>query len=236
MTYVSLKGISYVYAGAKQDVLSDFTLTLAKGETVGLLGGSGSGKSTLLRLIAGLENPKSGEIVINGAVMAGGGTFVQPERRGVGMVFQDYALFPHMTVARNIAFGLRALPRAERAARTEEMLELIQLQGYGGRYPHELSGGQQQRVAFARALAPRPQLLLMDEPFSNLDAALKEDIRLDLKKLLKKSGITSILVTHDLADAEAICDRIVSMPEKERALTFDRIRGAGAVAAAEPSK
>ncbi|GBG06755.1 ABC transporter [Paenibacillus agaridevorans] len=213
MTYVSLKEIAYAYAGAGSDVLSEFSLTLARGETVGLLGGSGSGKSTLLRLIAGLENPKSGEITIDGIVMAGGGRFVQPEHRGVGMVFQDYALFPHMTVARNIAFGLRGLSRSEQAARTENMLELIQLQGFGGRYPHELSGGQQQRVAFARALAPQPKLLLMDEPFSNLDAALKGEIRLELKELLKKSGMTSILVTHDLADAEAICDRIVNMPE-----------------------
>ncbi|QNK59734.1 ABC transporter ATP-binding protein [Paenibacillus sp. PAMC21692] len=213
MTYVSLKEIAYAYAGAGSDVLSEFSLTLARGETVGLLGGSGSGKSTLLRLIAGLENPKSGEITIEGIVMAGGGRFVQPEHRCVGMVFQDYALFPHMTVARNIAFGLRGLSRSEQAARTENMLELIQLQGFGGRYPHELSGGQQQRVAFARALAPQPKLLLMDEPFSNLDAALKGEIRLELKELLKKSGMTSILVTHDLADAEAICDRIVNMPE-----------------------
>ncbi|MHA6485406.1 ABC transporter ATP-binding protein [Paenibacillus sp. strain BS8-2] len=215
MTYVMMNNLSYTYEGGGQraDVLSGFTLAINKGETVGLLGRSGSGKSTLLRLIAGLENPYDGEIVINGVVMVGGGCFVQPERRGVGMVFQDYALFPHMTVASNIAFGLRGLSRTERGARVDEMLELIQLSGYGARYPHELSGGQQQRVAFARALSPKPQLLLMDEPFSNLDADLKSDIRLELHQLLRTSGMTSILVTHDTEDAETICDRIVRMPE-----------------------
>jgi iron(III) transport system ATP-binding protein len=220
MTYAAIRNISYSYSekGGRRDVIKGLSLELAEGETVGLLGGSGSGKSTLLRLIAGLENPREGEIVINGVVMAGGGRFVQPERRGVGMVFQDYALFPHMTVAQNIAFGLRALSRAESVARTSDMLELVQLQGFGGRYPHELSGGQQQRIAFARALAPEPKLLLLDEPFSNLDAELKGEIRLELKGLLRQSGMTSILVTHDKEDAAAICDRIVRMPELASAL------------------
>lgn len=213
MTFASLHNVAYAYTGSRHDVIHGFTLDISEGETVGLLGGSGSGKSTLLRLIAGLENPSEGEIVINGVVMAGGGRFVQPERRGVGMVFQDYALFPHMTVEQNIWFGLRGISRVKRAARTEEMLELIQLQGFGVRYPHELSGGQQQRVAFARALAPEPLLLLMDEPFSNLDAELKGGIRAELKQLLKAAGMTSILVTHDVEDAKEICDRIVRMPE-----------------------
>ncbi|MEK3881947.1 ABC transporter ATP-binding protein [Paenibacillus sp. PL2-23] len=213
MSYVHVNQVSYAYPGSRQEVLSRFSLSLEQGETIGLLGGSGSGKSTLLRLIAGFENPKSGEIAINGRTMAGGYQFVQPERRNVGMVFQDYALFPHMTVAQNISFGLHGKSRHERASRVTEMLELVKLAGYGNRYPHELSGGQQQRVAFARALAPKPQLLLMDEPFSNLDAELKGSIRLELRALLLSAGMTSILVTHDIEDAEVVCDRIVCMPE-----------------------
>ncbi|MFD0590175.1 ABC transporter ATP-binding protein [Paenibacillus sp. GCM10027627] len=211
MTHVRLQQVAYSYPRAKEKLISGFSLELTVGETVGLLGPSGSGKSTLLRLIAGLENPLSGEISIGGVVMAGAGSFVQPEKRGVGMVFQDYALFPHMTVARNIAFGLHGLDRASRGKRVKEMLELVQLQQYGDRYPHELSGGQQQRVAFARALAPKPKLLLMDEPFSNLDAALRSGIRTELRALLRQAGMTSILVTHDKEDADAICDRIILM-------------------------
>ncbi|REK75702.1 ABC transporter ATP-binding protein [Paenibacillus paeoniae] len=212
MSFVTIKGLSYAYPGTTSNVLSNFSLEMEQGEVVGLLGQSGSGKSTLLRLIAGLEMPKQGEIIIQGAVMVNPHSFVQPERRGVGMVFQDYALFPHMTVSQNIAFGLRGLGRGQRKDRVADMLELVKLADYGRRYPHELSGGQQQRVAFARALAPSPKLLLMDEPFSNLDADLKSRIREELKELLHLSGITSILVTHDHEDAAALCDRIIRMP------------------------
>jgi len=212
MTFVQLQNITYAYPGSKADVIHGFSLELNKGEVIGLLGPSGSGKSTLLRLIAGLETPRSGSIIINGDTMVDPNSFVQPERRGVGMVFQDYALFPHMTVAQNIGFGLHGMSRGDRRARIIEMLELVKLPDYGKRYPHELSGGQQQRVAFARALAPSPYLLLMDEPFSNLDADLRGSIREDLRDLLRQAGITSILVTHDREDADAICDSIIGMP------------------------
>lgn len=211
MTFFEVKNLTFGYASGNGSVIRDFSLQMEQGEVVGLLGNSGCGKSTLLRLIAGLESPKSGRIQIDGKVLVDQGQFVEPEQRGVGMIFQDYALFPHLTVEQNILFGLHRLSKAERLVRLKEMLALVQLEGYGKRYPHELSGGQQQRVAFARALAPRPAILLMDEPFSNLDAELKTKIRDDLKRMLRAAKMTSILVTHDKADAETICDRIIRM-------------------------
>ena len=138
--------------------------------------------------------------------VVGEGVFIHPEERGVGMVFQDYALFPHMTVKDNILFGLSRMPRKDRKQRLDEMLELVQMENFEKRYPHELSGGQQQRIALARALAPKPNVLLMDEPFSNLDADLKESIREELGVILKKANMTCIMVTHDRNDVEAICD------------------------------
>ncbi|QDS35982.1 ABC transporter ATP-binding protein [Brevibacillus brevis] len=211
MTFFEVKNLTFGYASGNGSVIRDFSLQMEQGEVVGLLGNSGCGKSTLLRLIAGLESPKSGRIQIDGKVLVDQGQFVEPEQRGIGMIFQDYALFPHLTVEQNILFGLHRLSKAERLVRLQEMLALVQLEGYGKRYPHELSGGQQQRVAFARALAPRPAILLMDEPFSNLDAELKMKIRDDLKRMLRAAKMTSILVTHDKADAETICDRIIRM-------------------------
>ncbi|UIO43458.1 ABC transporter ATP-binding protein [Brevibacillus brevis] len=211
MTFFEVKNLTFDYASGNGSVIRDFSLQMEQGEVVGLLGNSGCGKSTLLRLIAGLESPKSGRIQIDGKVLVDQGQFVEPEQRGIGMIFQDYALFPHLTVEQNILFGLHRLSKAERIVRLKEMLALVQLEGYGKRYPHELSGGQQQRVAFARALAPRPAILLMDEPFSNLDAELKTKIRDDLKQMLRAAKMTSILVTHDKADAETICDRIIRM-------------------------
>ncbi|AWX54497.1 ABC transporter ATP-binding protein [Brevibacillus brevis] len=211
MTFFEVKNLTFGYASGNGSVIRDFSLQMEQGEVVGLLGNSGCGKSTLLRLIAGLESPKSGRIQIDGKVLVDQGQFVEPEQRGIGMIFQDYALFPHLTVEQNILFGLHRLSKAERLIRLKEMLALVQLEGYGKRYPHELSGGQQQRVAFARALAPRPAILLMDEPFSNLDAELKTKIRDDLKRMLRAAKMTSILVTHDKADAETICDRIIRM-------------------------
>ncbi|GAB1532546.1 MULTISPECIES: ABC transporter ATP-binding protein [Brevibacillus] len=211
MTFFEVKNLTFGYASGIGSVIRDFSLQMEQGEVVGLLGNSGCGKSTLLRLIAGLESPKSGRIQIDGKVLVDQGEFVEPEQRGIGMIFQDYALFPHLTVEQNILFGLHRLSKAERIVRLKEMLVLVQLEGYGKRYPHELSGGQQQRVAFARALAPRPAILLMDEPFSNLDAELKTKIRDDLKQMLRAAKMTSILVTHDKADAETICDRIIRM-------------------------
>lgn len=218
MTFFEISNLTFQYDKGNEHVLSGFSMQLEQGEVVGVLGQSGCGKSTLLRLIAGLESPHSGRISIGGTAMVDSNVFVSPESRGVGMVFQDYALFPHLTVENNILFGLHRLAKKERAARLYEMLGLVQLREYAKRYPHELSGGQQQRVAFARALAPRPSILLMDEPFSNLDADLKGKIRDELKQLLRAANITSILVTHDKEDADAICDRIVLL-ERRSAVT-----------------
>jgi len=209
MTYFQMEEISFGYGTGSRNVIQEFTMRMEQGEIVGILGQSGCGKSTLLRLIAGLEEPRAGRIVIDGRILVDQRQFVEPERRGVGMIFQDYALFPHLTVEQNILFGLHGLSKKERGLRLKEMLELVQMQEYSKRYPHELSGGQQQRVAFARALAPRPAILLMDEPFSNLDAELKNKIREELKQLLRAANITSILVTHDKEDAQTICDRII---------------------------
>ncbi|WP_126425218.1 ABC transporter ATP-binding protein [Brevibacillus marinus] len=209
MSYVEIRDLCFVYFSAKTAVFDNLTFSLSKGEIVGILGESGSGKSTLLRLIAGLETPSAGKIRIADRIVVDEQTFVAPEQRGVGMVFQDYALFPHLTVAQNIAFGLHRLSRAARKARVREMIELVKLAGLEERYPHELSGGQQQRVAVARALAPKPDILLMDEPFSNLDAALKSEIREELRLILKTAGITCLFVSHDQADIEAICDRSI---------------------------
>ncbi|WP_141505020.1 ABC transporter ATP-binding protein [Paenibacillus luteus] len=211
MTFFELTDVSFGYAKRNASVLKQFSMSVEKGEVVGLLGQSGCGKSTLLRIIAGLELPDSGRITINGRTLVDQQHFIEPEQRGVGMVFQDYALFPHLTVGQNILFGLHQLSKKNRLLRLEEMLEFIQLQHLVKRYPHELSGGQQQRVAFARALAPSPELLLMDEPFSSLDAHLKQDIREELKQLLRAANMTCLLVTHDQEDAAVICDRIVQM-------------------------
>ncbi|MED1725514.1 ABC transporter ATP-binding protein [Brevibacillus parabrevis] len=211
MSFFQLENVTFGYDTGSGPVVRDFSLRMEQGEIVGILGSSGCGKSTLLRLIAGLEAPAGGRILIAGKVLVDPQQFVEPEHRGVGMIFQDYALFPHLTVEQNILFGLHRLTKREREQRLGEMLSLVQMEGYGKRYPHELSGGQQQRVAFARALAPRPAILLMDEPFSNLDADLKKKIREDLKQLLRHAHITTILVTHDKEDAETICDRIIRL-------------------------
>lgn len=173
-----------------------------------LLGPSGCGKTTLLRAIAGFEPLVSGEIRIDGIMVSAAETLAPPERRQIGVVFQDYALFPHLTVAKNIAFGLRRLSRAEERARVTEVLGLIGLEGAEERFPHQLSGGQQQRVALARAIAPRPSLLLIDEPFSNLDAELREHLAHELRRILKESGMTAVLVTHDQQEAFVMADEI----------------------------
>ncbi len=208
---VRLENLTFRYARKQQPVLEQFSLQMARGEIVGLIGASGSGKSTLLRLIAGLEMPENGRIILNGKVMTDERIHVEPEDRGVGMVFQNYALFPHLTAAENIRFGLHRVPRSERQKRLREMLELIQMPQYADRYPHQLSGGQQQRIALARALAPRPVVLLMDEPFSNLDADLKVTIREELHEILRTESTTCLFVSHDRADTEVICDRVVDV-------------------------
>ncbi|WP_156291927.1 ABC transporter ATP-binding protein [Oceanobacillus salinisoli] len=218
MNIVDIQELSFSFSRNDEPIIDRFSLSIKKGEVVGILGPSGSGKSTLLRLIAGLEMPSSGSITIAGRRVVDDRMFIQPEDRGVGMVFQDYALFPHMTVKDNIMFGLSGLPRDKRKSDLEEMLELVQMQDYKKRYPHELSGGQQQRVALARALAPRPNVLLMDEPFSNLDTDLKDEIRHDLREILQKADMTSILVTHDQKDVAAICTKQMMVPVTSRSM------------------
>jgi iron(III) transport system ATP-binding protein len=193
---------------AGKAVLAGLSLTLERGEIGCLVGSSGCGKTTLLRAIAGFLPVAAGTITIDGTVVSGPRHSAAPERRGVGLVFQDYALFPHLTVADNVAFGLRALAGAARTGRVAEMLALVNLAAEGLRFPHELSGGQQQRVALARALAPRPALLLMDEPFSSLDVDLRQRLGQDVRRILKASGTTAILVTHDQQEAFAIADRV----------------------------
>ncbi len=196
--------------GAKP-VLSDVSFMLSHGQIGCLLGPSGCGKTTALRLIAGFEKLSAGEIHIDAeivAAVAASSRNVAPELRRVGLVFQDYALFPHLTVEQNIAFGIKALPAADRRVRIAEMLELVGLAHEAAAYPHQLSGGQQQRVALARAMAPRPRLLLLDEPFSNLDVELREKLSLEVRDILKQEAITALLVTHDQHEAFAMADVI----------------------------
>lgn len=195
-----------VHGYTRHAVVNGLTFALPAGTIGCLLGASGCGKTTALRLIAGFERPRAGAIRIADQMMAGEGLFVPPERRQIGMVFQDYALFPHLTVWQNIAFGLTGQNRETKRQRARELLERVGLTGHGEKYPHELSGGQQQRVALARALAPNPRLLLLDEPFSNLDVELRERLSLEVRDILKAAGATAILVTHDQHEAFAMAD------------------------------
>ncbi len=187
-------------------ILSDISFELQKGQIACLLGASGCGKTTLLRCIAGFETPNTGRIVLDNQALFDGKQAMPAHRRHIGMVFQDYALFPHLTVADNIAFGLSALDKSAQAARVDEMLSLIDMQSYKNSYPHELSGGQQQRVALVRALAPRPSLILLDEPFSNLDVELRTSLSKEVRRLLNSQNVSAILVTHDQAEAFAMAD------------------------------
>lgn len=190
-----------------------FSLTLDQGETLALLGPSGCGKTTTLRLIAGFEVPDSGEVRIGDTVVSAPGRWLPPERRGVGVVFQDYALFPHLDVWQNVAFGLHRLSKEKRGQRVQEILALVDLVKVADRYPHELSGGQQQRVALARALAPMPLVVLLDEPFSNLHADLRAQMRHEVKRILRASGSTAIIVTHDQEEALTLGDRVAVLQE-----------------------
>jgi len=191
-----------------QRVVEDLSFHVNEGEIVSLLGPSGCGKTTVLRAIAGFEPVLAGEILIRAETVSRPSRTVPPEARSIGMVFQDYALFPHLTVADNIGFGLRGRNSATRAEAVRDMLAATGLDGMEMRYPHELSGGQQQRVALARALAPRPALLLLDEPFSNLDVELRERLSLEVRDILKREGITGVLVTHDQHEAFAVSDKV----------------------------
>ena len=188
--------------------VDDATIAVSPGEILALLGPSGCGKTTFLRLVAGFERGDAGRIDLAGKTVAGDGLFVLPERRRVGFVFQDYALFPHLTVAENVGFGVDRREREGRVART---LALVGLEGLGDRYPNELSGGQQQRVALARALAPEPAIVLLDEPFSNLDADLRERVRSEVRAILRMAGASTVFVTHDQEEAFDIADRIAVM-------------------------
>ena len=191
-------------------VVDDVALRVAAGQVTCLLGPSGCGKSTTLRIIAGVERADAGEVRIDGQPMAGPGLHLPPERRGVGMMFQDFALFPHLNVAANVAFGLTG-DRAAKARRVGELLERVNLSGFGTKHPHELSGGEQQRVALARALAPRPKVMLMDEPFSGLDNRLRDGIRDTTLEILKEEGTAVVLVTHEPDEAMRMADEIALM-------------------------
>ena len=206
--------------GGTRVVVDALSLALEAGEIGCLLGASGCGKTTVLRAVAGFEPVLEGSIEVQGQRVAAAGLSLPPEKRSVGMMFQDYALFPHMDVAANVAFGLRGRSRAAQRERVGEMLALVGLAERGGSYPHELSGGQQQRVALARALAPGPALLLLDEPFSNLDTETRQQLAAELRGLLKASGATVLMVTHDQSEAFAMADRIGVM-DQGRILQWD---------------
>jgi iron(III) transport system ATP-binding protein len=209
---LGLEGVGHSYDGVTE-VVSGFSLGVGAGEIVCLLGPSGCGKSTVLRLAAGLETLQRGRIKLRGEMVAEGesGMSEPPERRNVGLVFQDFALFPHLSVARNVGFGLSSLAEDQRSRRALEALTQVGMAAYSGSYPHALSGGQQQRVALARALAPQPSVMLLDEPFSGLDARLREQIRDDTLRVLKRSGAATLLVTHDPEEAMFMADRIYLM-------------------------
>jgi iron(III) transport system ATP-binding protein len=210
---LDLRNIHHAYG--PHIVVKNLSLALQKGQIGCLLGPSGCGKTTVLRCIAGFERISGGEIMLKGAAVSRANLFLPPEQRHIGMVFQDYALFPHLTVAGNIGFGLQRLSKNEREARISEMLDTVGMIEASRKYPHELSGGQQQRVALARALAPRPALLLLDEPFSNLDVSLRERLSLEVRDILKSQNATAILVTHDQDEAFAMADEIGVMHHGE---------------------
>ena len=211
--FLEISQLDVKYPGRSAPSVHDVTLGLPSGGIGVLIGPSGCGKTTLLRAVAGLEPVSAGRILVGQRVVSEPGHTEAAEHRRIGMVFQDYALFPHMDVARNVAFGLQRLSRSEREARVAEVLTLVGLEGSGSRYPHELSGGQQQRVALARALAPRPDLLLLDEPFSNLDVELRERLAHEVRNILKAANTTALLVTHDQLEAFAMGDVIGVMHE-----------------------
>ena len=200
--------VGYALGRQVQEVVHGLSFSLARGEIGCLLGPSGCGKTTVLRAIAGFENLLAGRILVDGAELSSERHTAAPEIRHVGVVFQDYALFPHLSVADNVGFGLHRLPAAERRERVQQLLQMTGLSSQSKKFPHELSGGQQQRVALARALAPRPRLLLLDEPFSNLDIDLRERLAGEVRDILKELGTTAVLVTHDQHEAFAIADSV----------------------------
>lgn len=212
-TVLSLQSIGKAIAG--NQILKNLSLDVQEHEFVAILGSSGSGKTTLLRLISGFDSPDGGEIQIGGQPVFAKGLNVSAEERRVGYVPQDAALFPHLSVAKNIEFGLNKLPAAQRTQRVTELLKLVDLVGYEERMPHQLSGGQRHRVALARALAPKPQLILLDEPFSSLDAELRVRLREDVRNVISKTGTTAILVTHDQEEALSMASRVAVLRDGE---------------------
>jgi iron(III) transport system ATP-binding protein len=210
MALVHLEHVTKRFGADRPPATDGLSFTVESGRILALLGPSGCGKTTTLRLIAGFETPDQGRIAIAGQTVADAdrGIHVEPEARGVGVVFQDYALFPHLSIAQNVGFGLERTSRSERRARVAQVLDLVGLTDFAERYPHELSGGQQQRVAVARALAPAPTLILLDEPFSNLDADLRAQMRDEVEKILRATGTTAIFVTHDQEEAFTIADQV----------------------------
>ena len=208
---LEVKNISKTFAGNQVAAVHSVSFRVKAGELLSLVGESGSGKTTLLRMIAGLEIPDCGRIVTHRGCLYSDKDWVAPEQRRIGMVFQGGALFPHMTVAQNLRYALGKLPKDEQRQRVAEYLQLVQLAAKASRYPHELSGGERQRVALARALAARPDMILLDEPYSNLDVALTADLRQQVREVLRQKRITGVLVTHDPADARHFADRIAIM-------------------------
>lgn len=202
---LQLKKLTKTFSTGKVKALNEISFSLSKGKILAVVGESGSGKTTLIRIITGLETQNNGSVVFKNNILSSNTIFIEPEKRNIGMVFQEYALFPHFTVFDNIAFGISK----NKKERVTEVLDLVALKGFEKRFPHELSGGQQQRVALARALAPKPELLILDEPFSNLDVILRQQLRSDIKEILKKTNTTAIFVTHDIKDALKISDEIL---------------------------
>jgi iron(III) transport system ATP-binding protein len=207
--FLTIRDLHFAHDG--HAVLRGVELDLERSETLVIVGPSGCGKTTLLRCIAGLERPSRGSITLDGAVLCDGSRSVAAEDRSIGFVFQGSALFPHLTVRRNVDFGLHRLPRAERNERVDRELAMVGLEGLGHRYPHQLSGGQQQRVAIARSLVLRPRLMLMDEPFSDLDPLARATVRKEVMRILEEHGTPAIIVTHDREDAFHVADHIAEM-------------------------
>lgn len=210
---LEIEHVSKSFTSKSAPAVSDVSLQLEKGRVLGLLGESGCGKTTLLRIIAGFEIPESGTVTVDGRVVVSEKTIVAPGDRHIGMIFQDFALFPHLSVMDNILFGVREKDKLKRAAIAKQMLDLTDLNGLENRRPGEISGGQQQRLALARCMATSPQLLLLDEPFSNLDVTLRQQVRQQVSELLKVTGTSAVMVTHDIDDAVSLCDEIAVMKD-----------------------
>jgi iron(III) transport system ATP-binding protein len=213
MIRLHVQNLTKSYRNGAKPAVREVSFELPEGKLLSLVGESGSGKTTLLRLLAGLETPDAGTISLDGRLLSTPEQVVPPEQRGIGLVFQHHALFPHLTVEKNIGFGVRHLRRDERAGIVTRLLALVGLAGFEKRHPHELSGGERQRIALARALAPEPRLILLDEPFSSLDARLRQSVRDDTRAILKERGATALFVTHDTGDALSVADRIVVLKQ-----------------------